>query len=103
MKVDEHSKLFVNKDFLKDKEKFSLVYKMLKSKEKLFLSDEENYLLAKGTVGYPTWVWTKDNLDEDKLLEVLNLLKENYLTEEENKFTCKKEVYEYFKKLFDSS
>ena len=102
MKVDEHSKLFLNKDFLKDKEKFSLVYKMLKSKEKLFLSDEENYLLAKGTVGYPTWVWTKDNLSNDKLLEVLNLLKENYLVEDENKFTCKKEVYEYFKNNLDT-
>ena len=81
MKVDEHSKLFLNKDFLKDREKFSLVYKMLKSDKGLFLSDEENYLLAKGTPGYPTWVWTKDNLSKDKLLEVLNLLKENYLVE----------------------
>lgn len=102
MKVDENSKLFLNKDFLKDKEKFSLVYKMLKSKEKLFLSDEENYLLAKGTKGYPTWVWTKDNLSNEKLLEVLNLLKENYLVEDENKFTCKKEVYEYFKNNLDT-
>lgn len=102
MKVDETSKLFNNKDFLKDKEKFSLVYKMLKSKDKLFLSDEESYLLARGTVGYPTWVWTKDNLSYDKVLEVEDLLKKNYLPEEVNSFTCKKEVYSYFEKDLDA-
>ena len=98
MKVDKNSKLFLNKDFLKDREKFSLVYKMLKTENGLFLSDNESYLLANGTVGYPTWVWTKDNLNYDKVLEVERLLKENYLFEDVNKFTCKKEVYEYFEK-----
>ena len=94
----QYEKLLKTKEFLKDKEKFSLVYKMLKSDKKLFLSDGENYLVARGTVGYPTWVWTKDNLDYEKFLEVERLVKENYLVEEENSFTCKKDVYKYFEK-----
>ena len=102
MPTNDYNKLLKTKDFLKDREKYSLVYKMLKSDSKLFLTDEENYLLARGTVGYPTWVWTKDNLSLEKLQEVVKLLKENYLLEDVNKFTCKKEVYNYFEKELDA-
>ena len=41
MPTNDYNKLLKTKDFLKDREKYSLVYKMLKSDSKLFLTDEE--------------------------------------------------------------
>ena len=90
-----NNKIFTSKAFQKDKYRFSLINKMTKSPTFLCISDEENYLLARGAVDFPTWIWTKDNLSSSKVKEIetaLNL----FLTDSITKFTCKEELYKAF-------
>lgn len=88
-----------NSDFQKEKYKYNLLYKMLLSKDKLFYSNQE-YVLGRSSNKTPTWVWTKDNLSYEKVLEVEELLRKYYLSEETS-LTCKKELYEYLKRDFN--
>lgn len=90
-----NNKIFTSTAFQKDKYRFSLINKMTKSPTFLCISDEENYLLARGAVDFPTWIWTKDNLSSSKVKEIetaLNL----FLTDSITKFTCKEELYKAF-------
>lgn len=94
--IDKDSKAFMLNEFQKDKYKFSLIFQMLESETALFMSDEVSYIIGRGTLGYPTWIWTKDGISLDKVDEIKELLK-LYLTDnEKDKFTCKKELYDYF-------
>ena len=88
------NKYLNNPEFLKDKAKYYLVLKLLNSEHLLLRTDSTNYVLCRGEVGYPTWVWTKDNLQEKKLVELKEVFNE-YLTGNEDKFTAKEEVYDY--------
>lgn len=57
-------------------------------------SDEEEYVICRGAIGWPTWIWTKDNFNQSKLEEIKQAI-DLYLTDnEKDKFTCKKELYE---------
>lgn len=94
-KIDKNSKVFELPEFQKDKYKFNLIYLMLESDTALFISDEENYIIGRGTIGYPTWIWTKDNLSKEKVQEIEENLKLYLTDEEKNQFTCKKELYDY--------
>ena len=97
-KIDKYSKVFEMEEFKKDKYKFNLIFKMLESDTALFYSDLDSYIIGRGTLGYPTWVWTKDLISYDKVLEIEKLM-ELYLTDnEKDKFTCKKELYDYLVK-----
>lgn len=88
------NKIFSSEQFQKDKYKFYLISLNLKSKSVLLYSDEENYVLCRGEEGLPTWIWTKDNIDISKIEEIKSLM-DLYLTDsDENKFTCKKELYD---------
>ncbi len=92
--IDKNSKIFKSKEFIKDIYKFYLIPLNLQSEEVVLYSDEENYVVCRGKVGLPTWIWTKDNIAIDtvrEIEEVINL----YLTDtEKDKFTCKKELYD---------
>lgn len=90
------NELLQNPKFNKDKYKFHLFYKMT-GEDSLFLGDNMTFCLGRGKEGLPTWVWTEDNLSLEKVKEVEELLKLYYLESEENKFTCKKELYNYLK------
>lgn len=93
-KIDANSKVFSTTDFQKDKYKFNLILKNLPSPELELYSDEENYIICRGSKKWPTWIWTKDNFDKSKILEIEELIK-MYLTEKDkDKFTCKKELYD---------
>lgn len=94
--IDKDSKVFELDEFQKDRYKFDLIFKMLQSDTALFISDEENYIIGRGTLGYPTWVWTRDKISKDKVLEIEELLKKYLTDSEKDKFTCKKELYNYF-------
>lgn len=94
--IDKNSKVFELEEFQKDKYKFNLIYLMLESDTAFFISDEESYIVGRGTVGYPTWIWTKDGITRDKVLEVEEVLKQYLTDNDKDKFTCKKELYNYF-------
>ncbi len=93
-KIDANNKIFYSKEFQKDKYKFFLITQNLKYESVVLYSDEENYVICRGKIGWPTWIWTKDNFDITKLKEIEQAI-ELYLTDsDKDKFTCKKELYD---------
>ena len=90
------------KDFEKEKDKFYLLLKIARSENSLIYSDLKNYIIGRGDIGYPTWIWTKDTISLEKFLELKEVL-EKYLTKEDTKFTCKKELYNLLEKEYKTS
>ena len=92
--IDKNNPIFQSEEFQKDKYKFYLITQNLKSETVLLYSDLENYVICRGAINLPTWIWTKDNFDIEKLDEIKEVI-ELYLTDsEKDKFTCKKELYD---------
>lgn len=92
--IEKDNKIFSSVDYLKDKSMFHLITKNLKSPDVMLISDEENYVICRGSTDWPTWIWTKDNFDISKLDEIKTAM-ELYLTaKEKDDFTCKKELYD---------
>ena len=100
--IDKNNKIFKCEEFQKDKYKFLLILQNLNGEKLELYSDEENYVLCRGDIKYPTWIWTKDNIDVSllpEIEEVINL----YRLDKETRFTCKKELYDLLlKDKFDS-
>lgn len=96
-KITKDNKIFLSEEFQKDKYKFNIILKNLPSPNLELYSDEENYILCRGNKEWPTWIWTKDNFDKSKIIEIEELIK-FYLTDaEKDKYTCKKELYDLLK------
>lgn len=92
--IARDNKIFQSDEFQKDKYKFNLILKNLPSKELELYSDEESYIICRGSKKWPTWIWTKDNFDRSKIAEIEEVI-QMYLTEnDKDKFTCKKELYD---------
>lgn len=94
--IDKNNKIFNSKEFQKDKYKFDLIYKILENDNALLISDEENYIIARGDVKYPSWIWTKDKISQEKVQELEEVLKLYLRENKKDKFVCKKELYEQF-------
>lgn len=92
--INPDNKIFSSKEYQKDKYKFYLISLNLKNESRLLYSDEENYVICRGKIGLPTWIWTKDNFDISKLEEIKSVINLYLTTEEKDKFTCKKELYD---------
>ena len=96
--ITKNNKIFKSELFLKDSLMFHIIFKNFDIETLMLYSDEENYLICRGAKHLPTWIWTKDNLSSDILPEIKNALK-FYIGEDCcNKFTCKRELYDLFKK-----
>lgn len=94
--IKPDNKIFNSKDFQKDKYKFFLILQNLDSKSLELYSDEENYILCRGSIKWPTWIWTKDNIDVSLLAEIEEAI-ELYRLDVDTRFTCKKELYDLLK------
>ena len=93
-RITGDNQVFNSNEFQKDKYKFNIILKNLPSQELELYSDEENYIICRGSKKWPTWIWTKDNFDKTKIIEIEQLM-EMYLTDKDkDKFTCKKELYD---------
>lgn len=93
-KIDSSSDIFNSVEFQKDKYKFNLILRNLSSTELELYSDEENYIICRGSKKWPTWIWTKDNFDKEVISEIEELIKVYLTDSEKDKFTCKKELYD---------
>ena len=92
--IKPDNEIFTSQEFQKDKYKFHLIFKNLLSPELELYSDEESYIVCRGSKNLPTWIWTSDSLKKSKIEEIEELIK-MYLTDNErDKFTCKKELYD---------
>ncbi len=93
-KIKANNKIFNSPEFQKDKYKFNLILRNLPSPELELYSDDDNYIICRGSKKWPTWIWTKDNFNHTKVNEIEELIK-LYLTDnKKDKFTCKKELYD---------
>lgn len=90
------------KEYLKDKDKFYVLSQIIRGKFSKLYSDLETYIIGQSEEQLPTWIWSIDHLPKDKLIELKKDL-ENYITEKENKFTAKKEIYDFLEKEFNVS
>lgn len=95
-KIDSNNKIFQSDEFQKDKYKFYIILQNLNSENLVLYSDEENYVLCRSGKEWPTWIWTKDNLDVTLLPEIENAI-DKYRLEFDTRFTCKKELYNLLK------
>lgn len=95
-KIQPNNEIFNSISFQNDKYKFFLILQNLGSETLELYSDEENYVLCRGGIKWPTWIWTKDNFDITLLPEIeeaINL----YRLDVDTRFTCKKELYDLLK------
>ena len=93
-KINKDNRIFLSEEFQKDRYKFYIILKNLDSPELELYSDEENYIICRGSKKWPTWIWTKDNFDKDKINEIEELMKLYLTGNDKDKFTCKKELYD---------
>lgn len=92
-KIQPDNKIFNSNEFLKDKVKFQLILQNLDSVELELYSDEENYILCRGSKKLPTWIWTRDNIDKSLIKEIEEVI-DLYRLGFESRFTAKRELYE---------
>ncbi len=93
-KIDGNNNVFNSLEFQKDKYKFNIIIRNLYSPELELYSDEDNYIICRGSKKWPTWIWTKDNFDKEKISEIEELINMYITDNEKDKFTCKKELYD---------
>lgn len=91
--INKNSKLLSIREFENDKYLFSILFENLLNSSFEVYSDEENYIICKGEQSKPIWIWTKDNLNENVLLQIQQIIN-NYLDGNDNvKFICKPQLY----------
>lgn len=91
--INPNNKIFQSSEFQKDKYKFFLILQNLSSENLKLYSDEENYILCRGDLKWPTWIWTKDNFDKSILSEIEEAIK-LYMLDVNTRYTCKRELYD---------
>ena len=95
-RIEPDNKILKSEEFQKDKYKFFLILQNLPSSELELYSDEENYLLCRGGIEWPTWIWTKDNFDRSLLKEIEKAI-DLYRLDKDTRYTSKKELYDLLK------
>lgn len=96
--IDKTHPIFQSKEYRKDRNLFHIIELNLQTDDVLLYSDEKNYVICRGAVGRPTWIWTVDGIEERAMGEVASLIAECYMTDNSKcKFTSKKAFYAYLK------
>lgn len=95
MKIERDNKIFESAAYRKDENRFYNINVNFSSEDLILYSDEESYVIARGSERYPTWIWTDDNITREQMAEVAETLGTKFLTLEKNKLTAKRTFYEY--------
>ena len=95
MKIERDYKIFESAAYRKDENRFYNINVNFSSEDLILYSDEESYVIARGSERYPTWIWTDDNITREQMAEVAETLGTKFLTLEKNKLTAKRTFYEY--------
>lgn len=93
-KIDASSKIFLSKDFMKDRNLFNIYIDDIKNMSAEIYSDEENYIIFRGKPNYPIWIWTRNGIKQEivnEIEEAMNIYLDGDLRK---RFTCKKELYD---------
>lgn len=97
MRIDTNNKVFGSDAFLRDTNRFYIIKMNFPSPDLLLYSDEQSYVICRGAVGLPTWVWTADDIGEAQMAEIAQILADAYLQPERNQLTAKPRFYEYLR------
>jgi hypothetical protein len=97
MRIDTNNKIFESDAYLQDANRFYIIKMNFPSPDLLLFSDEENYVICRGKLGYPTWVWTADDIGETQMAEIARVLADEYLGPERNQITAKPRFYEKYR------
>lgn len=82
---------------IEERSSFALLSQIVNGDNPDIASDNENYFIARTRIGLPTWIWTKEGISEEKVMEVKSVM-ESFLTDnEKDSFTCKKSFYDILK------
>lgn len=84
-------------DFLKNKKnksRFSLLYKIVKSKDLKFATDNKSYFIAESGDGKPIWIWVSDEFDFQNANEFMFVFKDFVSNENVYRITTTPEIYE---------
>ena len=101
-RIDPNNKIFKSEEYKKDSYMFYIIEMNFPSPDLMLYSDEENYVVCRGKEGLPTWIWTKDNIEEEKMNEIKKVM-DLYLTDRERDyFTCKKDLYDYLSSNYEN-
>lgn len=96
MKIDKDNKVFKTAAYKKDRSRFYIIEMNFNSPNLTLYSDEKCYVICRGAKEFPTWIWTADDISEEKMTEIADTLTEVYLTDlPKFKMTAKKEFYEF--------
>ena len=79
-------------DFLLEKDKYYLLLFITSLGFSFLYSDLESYLMGRIDNKLPIWIWCRDNLSDEKLLELYSDL-DNLLVSGKNEITCSKYLY----------
>lgn len=97
--INKDNKIFSTEEYIKDKNAFHIISLNLSSADLLLYSDEKSYIICRGALDKPIWVWTSDNIDKKTMNEIVDILIEKYLLTEKSSLTTKKKFYEYLKEI----
>ena len=88
--------------FQEERDKFYIISLIAKDESSLLVSDLENYVLARSAPGYPTWIWTAEDLSREKEKEIISELAK-FFEKGENRFTSKKAIYNLLKREYETT
>lgn len=83
-----------------DKKRFFFLPIMEKDKDSIYITDNNNYAIGKSNV---IWIWNKEDISKEKIMEMLNILEKSFLIKKNNTITCRKDIYDEIKKIWDTS
>ncbi len=99
MRIDTNNKVFESEAFLRDANRFYIIKMNFPSPDLLLYSDEESYVICRGAMDFPTWVWTADDIRDEQMAEIAQVLADEYLQPERNQLTSKPRFYEYLREI----
>ena len=89
----------VIEEFEKEKEKFYILHELFINNHPSIKTDNKSFVVGKES-NNKIWVWTKENIEEEKLIEVQKIIEEE-LSFNTLRVICKDEIYYYLQKSKD--
>ena len=97
-KITKENKIFLSKEFEKDKYMYYGLFENETNKDIEIYSDEKNHIICVDNDDNELWIWTKEANEKNALEIITNkniFIKQNI----KYKIICKKELYKILNKL----
>lgn len=90
--ISKDNSFLLNNMFLRDKYKFSLIGHNMGLDETAIYSDEESYIFVLGKSHKPIWLWTIDNISNEKIYEIRDII-QYFCSKGFTSFACRESFY----------